>query len=45
MADTGGERITDMFQFTHHAIPVPEMMATNRIIDPTERLTAAIEGI
>jgi hypothetical protein len=45
MANTGGKRITDTFQFKHHAIPVPEIMATNRIIDTTERLTAAIAGI
>jgi hypothetical protein len=45
MADTGGKRITDMFQFKHHAIPVPEITATNRIIDATTRLTAAIAGV
>jgi hypothetical protein len=45
MADTGGKRITDTFQFKHHPIPVPEIMATDRIIDATERLTAAIAGI
>jgi hypothetical protein len=45
MADTGGERITNMFQFKHHAIPVPEITATNRIIDATTRLTAAITSI
>jgi hypothetical protein len=44
MADTGGERITN-FQFKHHAIPVPEITATNRIIDATTRLTATIAGI
>jgi hypothetical protein len=45
MADTGGKRITDMFRFKHHAIPVLEITATNRIIDATTRLTAAIAGI
>jgi hypothetical protein len=45
MANTGGKRITDTFRFKHHAIPVPEMMDTNRIIDTTERLSAAIAGI
>jgi hypothetical protein len=29
----------------HHAIPVPEIMATNRIINATTRLTATIVGI
>jgi hypothetical protein len=45
MADTGGERISNTFQFKHHAIPVPEMTAINRIIDATTRLTATIAGI
>jgi hypothetical protein len=45
MAKTGGERITDMFRFKHHAIPVPEKTATNRIIDATTRLTTSIAGI
>ncbi len=45
MADTGGKRITDTFRFKHHAIPVLEITATNRIIDATTRLTAAIAGI
>jgi hypothetical protein len=45
MANTGSKRITDTFRFKHHAIPVPEIMAANRIIDATERLTAAIACI
>jgi hypothetical protein len=45
MANTGGERITDTFHFKHHAIPVPEITATNRIIDATTRLTAAIASV
>jgi hypothetical protein len=45
MADTGGERITDTFCFKHHVLPVPEITATNRIIDATTKLTAAIAGI
>ncbi len=45
MAITGGKRITDTFCFKHHAIPVPEITATNRIIDATTRLTAAITGV
>ena len=45
MVDTGGERITDKFCFKHHAIPGPEITATNRIIDATTRLTATIAGI
>jgi hypothetical protein len=45
MADTGGERITDTSRFKHHAIPVPEITATDRIIDTTTGLTAAIAGV
>jgi hypothetical protein len=46
MADTGGERITDTFRFKHHAlILVPEIKATNRIINATTRLATAIAGI
>ncbi len=45
MANTGSKRITDTFHFKHHAIPVPEITATNRIIDATSRPPAAIAGI
>ena len=45
MANSGGERITDTFQFCHLAIPVPSITATDRILDAMARLTAAIEGI
>jgi hypothetical protein len=45
MANTGGKMITNTFHFKHHAIPVPKIPATNRIIDATTRLTAAIAGI
>jgi hypothetical protein len=45
MADTGSKRIANMFRFKHHAIAVPEIMATNLMIDTTARLTAAIAGI
>jgi hypothetical protein len=45
MADTGSKKITNTFRFKHHATPVQEITATNRIIDATERLTAAIAGI
>jgi hypothetical protein len=45
MRNTGGECITDMFHYKHHAIPVPEVTATDCILDATHHLTAAIEGI
>ena len=45
MADTGGERITDTFRYNHHALPVPKITATDRILEATSRLTAAIEGV
>ena len=45
MADTGGERITDTFWYNHHALPVPTITATDRILEATARLTAAIERV
>jgi hypothetical protein len=42
MANMGGKRITDTFHFKHHAIPVLEITATDRIISATTRLTVAI---
>jgi hypothetical protein len=45
MRNTGGKHITDMFCYKHHAIPVPEVMATDCILDATHYLTAAIEGV
>jgi hypothetical protein len=45
MANTGSKRITNTLRFRHYAIPVPEITATDRIIDATERLTAIIAGI
>jgi hypothetical protein len=38
MANTGGKRITDTFCLKHHAISVPALTATNRIIKATTRL-------
>ena len=45
MADTSGERIINTFRFNHHAVPVPRITATDRILDATAHLTAAIEGV
>jgi len=45
MADTGGERITNTFRYNQHAIPVPKITATDRILEATARLTAAIKGV
>jgi hypothetical protein len=45
MRDTGGEHITDMFCFQHHALPVPHIMATNHILQATECLADAIAGV
>jgi hypothetical protein len=45
MANTGSKRITNIFRYKHHAIPVLEITATDRIIDTTTRLTATIAGI
>jgi hypothetical protein len=45
MVDTGGERLTDTFHFKHHAMPVPTITPTGRIIAVTRHLTDAIAGI
>jgi hypothetical protein len=45
MANTGGERTTNTFRFNHHSIPVPKITATDRTLDATARLTAAIKGV
>jgi hypothetical protein len=45
MHDTGGEHITNTFRYKHHAIPVPEVTATDCILQANHHLTAAIEGI
>ncbi len=45
MAGTGCKRITNTFRFKHYAILVPEIIATNKIINATTRLTATIAGI
>jgi hypothetical protein len=44
MEDTGSEGLTDTFRFKHHAMPVPQITATDRIIAATRALTAAIAG-
>jgi hypothetical protein len=45
MANTGGEKITNTFQFKHHALLMPKITSINRIINATTQLTAAISGI
>jgi hypothetical protein len=45
MRNTGGKRITDMFRYKHHAIPIPVITATDCILEATHQLTAAIEGV
>jgi hypothetical protein len=45
MADTGGEQLTNTFHFKHHAMPVPTITLTDRIIAATRHLTDAIAGI
>ncbi len=45
MEGTGGERLTDTFRFKHHAMSVPTITFTNKIITVTRDLTAAILGI
>jgi hypothetical protein len=45
MKDTGGERVTETFQYQHHAIPVLAIMANNCILEATCHLADAINGI
>jgi hypothetical protein len=45
MRDTGGKCITDTFRFQHHALLVPHITATNRILQATERLADTIAGV
>jgi hypothetical protein len=45
MNDTGAERVTDTFRFQHHAIPVPHITATDRIIVVARRLADTIQGV
>ena len=45
MRDTGGERITDMFHFQHHALPIPHITVADCILQATERLEDAIAGV
>jgi hypothetical protein len=45
MSNTGSKSITKMFHYKHHAILIPEVMATDCILEATHHLTAAIKGI
>jgi hypothetical protein len=45
MKDTEAERITDTFRYHHHAIPVPHITPTDRIIVAARRLADAIQGV
>jgi hypothetical protein len=42
MKEMGSERVTDMFCYQHHAIPVSVITATNPILEGTHRLANAI---
>ncbi len=45
MHDTGSKCIINTFRYIHHAILVPKIMITDRILNATCCLTVAIEGI
>jgi hypothetical protein len=45
MSDTGGERITDTFHYKHHGFLIPDVTATDCILEAIHCLTVAIEGI
>ncbi len=44
MADTRAERLTDTFRYKHHAMSVPTITPTDRIIAATKHLTDALAG-
>jgi hypothetical protein len=45
MEGTGGEQHTNTFRFKHHAMPIPTITSTDRIVAATHILTDAITGI
>jgi hypothetical protein len=45
MRNTGGERITNIFRYKHQTIAVSEVTATDCILEATQGLAVAIEGI
>ena len=44
LEDTGAMRLTNKRKFKHHSIKVPTFTPTDRIIQVTRQLTAAIQG-
>jgi hypothetical protein len=44
MANTGAERLTDTSRYKHHAMPVPTITPTDRIIAATRHLTNTLAG-
>jgi hypothetical protein len=45
MKEIGGECVTDTFRYQYHAIPVPVITATNRILEATCRFADGINGV
>ena len=44
LTETGSVRLTDTWKFKHHSIKVPTITSTDRIVQATRQLTAAIQG-
>ena len=44
VTDTGAVRLTDTFKFKHHALQLPEITQTDRIVKATQALTRTLKG-
>ena len=43
MASTVSERISDMLRFKHHAIAIPQLTPSDRILEAAQHLDSAIK--
>jgi len=42
--ESGATRLTDTWKFKHHALPIPSISQTDRIVKATQHLATVIEG-
>ena len=42
--ESGATRLTDTWKFSHHALPIPSISSTDRIVKATQNLTSVIQG-
>ncbi|KAL7524050.1 hypothetical protein ACHAXR_001126, partial [Thalassiosira sp. AJA248-18] len=42
--ESGATRLTDTWKFKHHALPIPTISPTDRIVQATQNLAATIQG-